>query len=545
MSELTAGNGEVEHYYGMSNQYQLSFFFSLFLMLLMTSIVASNYVAHHLHWHFLPEAGATILVGAIGGVLCFVYNNAITHSLMIFDPNTFFIALLPPIIFNSGYIMKRRYFFDNIVPIVAYAVCGTTISSITVGLIMYGMGQAAVSLKLSLAEALSFGALISATDTVSVLAIFQELRVDPSLFYLVFGESSLNDAVAIVLFGTFSKFIGNVYESSYLPIAVLTFVLIFAGSTLIGILFGALSALLFKHFDFKGCLYHEVRCPPALGIYPSVQMGVYIMFSYLPFLAACICDLSGVVAVLFAGITMKHYTSNNLSDDGKKVCGHMFNAISYVAETTIFLNLGLAVFALQVGYHVKFILWSLIACLVGRAMFVFPLSYLINRYRPEERRVPQNQQVMIWFSGFRGALCFALALDWPNEKRSEIIATTMVVVLTTLFVGGGSTVPMLRWLKIKQLTPEEEVAMDSMVQPVARMPILQFDAKYWVPFFTHLHPDTSDFEYTTPIDGASRLRSDASAVAAEDEDTSKQSLRPGYGDEDEGEFSTISVDSSS
>ncbi|RLO03808.1 hypothetical protein DYB28_006424, partial [Aphanomyces astaci] len=57
MSELTAGNAEEEHYYGMSNQYQLSFFFSLFLALLMTSIVVSNYLAHHLHWHFLPEAG--------------------------------------------------------------------------------------------------------------------------------------------------------------------------------------------------------------------------------------------------------------------------------------------------------------------------------------------------------------------------------------------------------------------------------------------------------------------------------------------------------
>ncbi|RHY69794.1 hypothetical protein DYB34_006017 [Aphanomyces astaci] len=215
MSELTAGNAEEEHYYGMSNQYQLSFFFSLFLALLMTSIVVSNYLAHHLHWHFLPEAG--------------------------------------------GYTMKRRYFFDNIVPIVMYAVVGTTISSVSVGLIMYVVGQLAFSIKLSLAEALSFGALISATDTVSVLAIFQELRVDPTLFYLVFGESSLNDAVAIVLFGTFSKFIGNVYSSSYLPIAILDFVLIFVGSTLIGILFGVLSALLFKHFDFKGCLYHEVR----------------------------------------------------------------------------------------------------------------------------------------------------------------------------------------------------------------------------------------------------------------------------------------------
>ncbi|CAK4066517.1 unnamed protein product [Aphanomyces euteiches] len=523
MSELTAGNAEEEHYYGMSNQYQLSFFFSLFLVLLMSSIVVSNFCAHHLHWHFLPEAGATILVGVAGGVLCYLYNNTITHSLMIFDPNTFFIALLPPIIFNSGYTMKRRYFFDNIVPIVTYAIAGTTISSVTVGLIMYAVGQLAFSVKLSLAEALSFGALISATDTVSVLAIFQELRVDPTLFYLVFGESSLNDAVAIVLFGTFSKFIGNVYSSSYLPIAILDFILIFVGSTLIGILFGVLSALLFKHFDFKGCLYHE--------------MGIYMMFAYLPFLIAAIFDLSGVVAILFTGITMKHYTANNLSDDGKEMCGRMFNAISYVSETTIFLNLGLAVFALPVGYHFKFIAWTLFACLAGRAAFVFPLSYLINYRRDAERKVHPNQQVMIWFSGFRGALCFALALEWPNDKRSEVIATTMVVVLATLFIGGGLTVPMLNYLKIKQLTPAEEIELDSMVKPIKRMKILQFDAKYWVPFFTHLHPDTGSFHEEAGSGGG--IQDDMT-------DTSKEALRPEYDDADDGgEFSTINVASSS
>ncbi|KAF0702944.1 hypothetical protein AaE_015621, partial [Aphanomyces astaci] len=126
-------------------------------------------------------------------------------------------------------------------------------------------------------------------------------------------------------------------------------------------------------------------------------------------------------------ITMKHYTSNNLSDQGKEMCGRMFNAISYVSETTIFLstsiyvirsNLGLAIFALQVGYHFKFIFWALLACLAGRAAFVFPLSYLVNLRRDPDRQVKKSQQVMIWFSGFRGALCFALALEWPNDKRS-------------------------------------------------------------------------------------------------------------------------------
>lgn len=92
----------------------------------------------------------------------------------------------------------------------------------------------------------------------STLAIFQELHVDPTLFYIVFGESVLNDAVGIVLFTTFAKFIGFTYTASSTLVALLDFVLIFVGSTLVGVLLGLLSALLFKHFDFKTCTLHEV-----------------------------------------------------------------------------------------------------------------------------------------------------------------------------------------------------------------------------------------------------------------------------------------------
>lgn len=78
----------------------------------------------------------------------------------------------------------------------------------------------------------------------------------------MFGESVLNDAVGIVLFTTFSKFVGFTYTTSSTIFALLDFALIFVGSTLVGVLFGLLSALLFKYFDFKKCTLHEV-CTPA------------------------------------------------------------------------------------------------------------------------------------------------------------------------------------------------------------------------------------------------------------------------------------------
>ncbi|RLN56523.1 hypothetical protein BBJ28_00016738 [Nothophytophthora sp. Chile5] len=288
-----------------SLEYALSFQFATFLLLLMISLIICNHVTHKLHWNFLPEAAATIGVGIAASILCFTQSNSIAVSLMDFDPNFFFVGMLPPIIFNSGYTMKRRYFFENIKPILVYSIFGTFIMSVVTGLSVYIVGRLGWVTKLSMAESLTFGSLISATDTVSILAVFQELHVDPTLFYLVFGESSLNDAVAICLFETFSRFVGHSYEFKPLLFAIFEFALVLTGSTLIGVAFGMIPALLFKHANLRSCLLHEV--------------GVYVMFAYLPFLVSQILGMSGVVSIIFAGISMKHYASPNLSPEARDV----------------------------------------------------------------------------------------------------------------------------------------------------------------------------------------------------------------------------------
>lgn len=241
----------------------------------------------------------------VASIVLAVQSDSISTSLMDFNPNVFFVGLLPPILFNSGYTMKRRYFFENIVPILTYSILGTMIMSIVTGTLLYAVGRFGWTTKFSLAESLTFGSLISATDTVSTLAVFQELKVDPTLFYLVFGESSLNDAVAICLFSTFSKFIGYSYSLKPMLFALVEFLLNFSGSTMVGISFGMIPALIFKYTNLRSCLLHEV--------------GVYIMFSYIPFLVAQILEMSGVVAIIFTGIAMKHYASPNLSTEAQEV----------------------------------------------------------------------------------------------------------------------------------------------------------------------------------------------------------------------------------
>lgn len=140
-----------------------------------------------------------------------------------FDPEIFFNIILPPIIFYAGYSLKRvrkvlhqknffflkvklfqKYFFRNLGAILTFAIIGTTISAFLVGVLMYGavkLWPVALSNSFTFLDTLFFGALISPTDPLTILAIFSDLQVDVNLYALVFGESVLNDAVAIVLSG--------------------------------------------------------------------------------------------------------------------------------------------------------------------------------------------------------------------------------------------------------------------------------------------------------------------------------------------------------
>lgn len=456
----------------ISLEYSLAFQFGAFLILLMIAIILCNHVTHKLHWHFLPEAAATIGVGIMASIICLLMkSNSIAVSLMDFDPNFFFVGMLPPIIFNSGYTMKRRYFFENITPILTFSILGTLIMSVVTGVGIYIVGRFGWVMKLSMAEALTFGSLISATDAVSILAVFQELHVDPTLFYLVFGESSLNDAVAICLYETFSRFIGHSYEFKPLLFAIFEFALVLTGSTMIGVIFGMIPAMLFKYGNLRSNLLHEV--------------GVYVMFAYLPFLVSQVLGMSGVVSIIFAGISMKHYASPNLSPEARDVCSGVFNTLSHLAETSVFLNLGLSAFGLTEYYRFWLVFWMAFFCLLSRGFAVYPLTFVLNK-RKNSPTITMNQQHMIWYSGMRGAVAFALSKSFPGEKRQKVVATTMIVVLLSIFFMGGGTVAMLNRMGIPRLTAEEEAALDKTVKPHRHMRALQFDNKYLIPLLTDL-----------------------------------------------------------
>ena len=367
----------------------------------------------------------------------------------------FFLILLPPIIYESGYTLHKGNFFQNIGSILVFAIIGTSISAFVIGGGVYILGAIDLAYKLSFTESFAFGSLISAVDPVATLAIFHALNLDPILNMLVFGESILNDAVAIVL-ATTALELNHIDESVSGTTAIFNgfvrFFIVFFGSAVIGASFALLAALVFKYVDLRK--------------YPSLEFGMMLILIYAPYGLAEGLHLSGIMAILFNGVVMSHYAHFNLSPVTQITMQQTLRTLAFIAgnfiilfiyvqfslfvniflETCVFAYLGLAIFSFKMKIEMSLIIWSILLCLIGRAVNIYPLSYLVNYFR--EHKISKKMMFVMWFSGLRGAIAYALALhlDFEEEKRRVIVTTTLIIVLFTIIVLGSSTMPVLKYM---------------------------------------------------------------------------------------------------
>ncbi|CAI0457869.1 unnamed protein product [Linum tenue] len=411
------------------------------IMMLVLSFVLGHVLRRH-KFYYLPEASASLLIGLTVGALANISDTETSiRAWFNFHEEFFFLFLLPPIIFQSGFSLQPKPFFSNFGAIVTFAILGTFISSVVTGVLVYLGGLMFLMYKLPFVECLMFGALISATDPVTVLSIFQELGTDMNLYALVFGESVLNDAMAISLYRTMSLARSHVSSGQNFFMVVVRFLETFVGSMSAGVGVGFISALLFKYAGLDIDNLQNLEC------------CLFVLFPYFSYMLAEGLGLSGIVSILFTGIVMKHYGYSNLSENSQRFVSAFFHLISSLAETFIFIYMGFDIAMEQHSWsHVGFIFFSIIFIGVARAANVFSCAYMVNLVRPSHRHIPINHQKALWYSGLRGAMAFALALqsvhDLPEGHGQTIFtATTAIVVLTVLLIGG-STGTMLEALQV-------------------------------------------------------------------------------------------------
>lgn len=210
------------------------------------------------------------------------------------------------------------------------------------------------------------------------------------------------------------------------------FCIVFFGSAVIGVAFALIAALLFKYID--------------LHKHPSLEFGMMLVFIYAPYGLAEGLQLSGIMAILFNGICMSHYSHFNLSPVTQITMQQTLRTLSFIAETCVFAYLGMAIFSFNLAIKPSFIIWSLILVFVGRAANIYPLAYLCNYFRAH--KISKKMMFIMWFSGLRGAIGYALALhlEFEEEHKRVIVTTTLIIVLFTITILGGCTMPMIKYM---------------------------------------------------------------------------------------------------
>ncbi|XP_041883245.1 sodium/hydrogen exchanger 5 isoform X3 [Corvus kubaryi] len=371
----------------------------------------------------VPESCLLILLGlGLGGIVLAVAKKA-EYQL---EPNMFFLFLLPPIVLDSGYFMPSRLFFDNIGAILTYAVVGTLWNSFATGTALWGLHRAGLmdpGVEAGLMDFLLFGSLISAVDPVAVLAVFEEVHVNETLFIIVFGESLLNDAVTVVLYKVFNSFVelgpAHIHATDYVK-GVASFFLVSLGGTAVGLLFAFLLALITRFTK-------RVRIIEPLFVF---------LLAYVAYLAAEMVSLSAILAVTFCGICCKKYVEANISQKSRTTVKYTMKTLASSSETIIFMFLGIsAVDTSKWTWDTALVLGTLFFILLFRAvgqsvpLCVVLQTYVLNRFR----LIPLDKidQVVMSYGGLRGAVAFALVILLDREK-------------------GLTIKPLVTWLKVKR-----------------------------------------------------------------------------------------------
>lgn len=276
----------------------------LLMMLLLSLSLIFAYAARKKRISFFNESINSTLLGVVAGFVLHVTDNKkYISNINDFYINFFLLILLPPLVFESAYNLKRKDFFRNIGSILMFAVVGTLISIFTIaGFLLLFSHFSWLGIHYNLGACLAFGALISSTDPVSVLATFKYYPVNPNFFQLIFGESIMNDAVSIVFYESSVKL--GIIQASGIEIlnTIGRFILVFVGSVCLGFFTGYLTAIILKFVSQK-----------RVQNINNIEIGLVLIIPWVCYLIASIIGLSGIVAILFNGLAQAAYTRPNLS----------------------------------------------------------------------------------------------------------------------------------------------------------------------------------------------------------------------------------------
>lgn len=357
--------------------------------------------------------------------------SAALDSVANINPDLILYIFLPILIFDAAYELNLHIFKKTLTNATLLAAPGLIICMIlTAGVLMAISFFVPGYEKWTWASALMFGALISATDPVAVVALLHELKTSKRFSTLVDAESLLNDGTGIVCFMLFYGI--TVWGRNDELTPILEFCQVVAGGAILGFIAARLVIWFITRVNSE----------------EMIQNSVIILSAYLVFiLAQLYLGISGVIALVAFGLTIAYVGKPRLKPQVNIFMGSFWELLTYIANTLIFIIVGIVI-AEKVDFswsHCAILLLVYIALNIIRYITIMMLYPIMKR---SGYGLNKKESIILTWGGLRGALGMTLALmvsytpAIPEEIRSQVLFFTAGTVTLTLCINATT----MRWL---------------------------------------------------------------------------------------------------
>lgn len=359
------------------------------------------------------------------------------------DPAIIIYVFLPALLFDSAFNASITNLKQHWKVIFSLAIPGTIISILVVGAMTHYV------IDIPWMSSLLFAALIVPTDTISILAIFKELKMPAKLTTLVEGESLFNDGAAIIFFKLILSLIlaedYRLADVNYINFS-LTLILSYAGGFALGLAGGYGAGWVMK--KVKDHL---------------VEIMFTVMVIYGIFLLADELTVSSIVAVVTTSLMLGTFRQKMaISATTQIALSSFWSFAAFTLNSVLFIIIGLQVNFNSLLDNIGIILIALIAVNIGRVVFIYPFSLLVNiigkrkmKELPDE--IPFKWQHVLVLGNLKGSLSMALVISLPDSLiyKEQLTMLTFGIVFFSLVIQGTTLRPILKLFKLQTISSDQ------------------------------------------------------------------------------------------
>ncbi len=409
----------------------------------------------------------TLLLVAMGMLLIPISNLPHLKFLREFElsKDILFFVFLPVLLFEAAYNIHYRGLLKNIKAISLTAIIGLLISTLIIGFgLFYTLPFFGINIPI--AVTMLFGAIISATDPVAVVALFKEYGAPKRLGLLFEGESLFNDGTAVALFVVILGVIENHAGVFSIPIMLEGFE-IFLSLIVFGVIFGIISGYIFS--KAMGLIKDE-----------NIQITFSLLSAHLTFLTAEVITedvkigdfdihISGIIATVISALIIGNFGRYKLSPKSEFYTDKFWHYFAFVSNSFVFILLGLGFYKIDFSSINELIIPIVLAIVItifARAISIYSVLKPLNYFKLEEK-IPNEWMILLSWGSLRGALAIIMVLmipegleiaNWPFELsiRDFIFVLVSASVVFTLFVKGLTISKLIKKMKLDKLEKLEE-----------------------------------------------------------------------------------------